>query len=153
MPDDNNRVWAARTLASQAARQGRWTDLPQWVDALSGAEDRARACLSIAESCFALPSDVTSVADAAQGEPGKVFKAIDQTQPGFYGDGKWSYIHDVPNSGARQGILKYDGRDLPAAQPGDYIWTPWGWMQWQHGTWLPVAEKPTTGKQLPTPAR
>ena len=87
-------------------------------------------------------------ADPKTKAPGKVFKAIDQSQSGFYADGLWNYSYQP-----RQGTLKYDGRDLPAAQPGDYILTPWGWMQWhEKGNWLPVVEKPAKGKQLPDPA-
>lgn len=98
---------------------------------------------------------------AVTGDPGKIFKAIDTTKPGTYGDGKWGYSYaitsDGPQKGYRQGFLKYDARDLLNPQPGDYIFTPWGWMQWQErvpaaGNWLPVAEKPATGKQLPDPA-
>jgi hypothetical protein len=89
---------------------------------------------------------------AVTGDPGKVFKAIDTTQSGTYGDGKWSYA--LENKGdQRQGILKYDSKNMGDPQPGDHILTPWGWMQWQNGTWLPVAEKPAKGKQLPDPAK
>ncbi len=90
----------------------------------------------------------------ATGDPTKVFKPIDQSQPGFYADGKWSYAYELPGKTTPQGILKHDGRDLPNPQPGDYVLTPWGWMQWQEkGNWLPVAEKPATGKQLPDPGK
>jgi hypothetical protein len=95
---------------------------------------------------------------AGTGDPGKVFKAIDTNNPGTYLDGKWGYhyviVADGPQTGYRQGTLKYDSRELPAAQPGDYLLTPWGWMQWQEqGNWLPVAEKPAKGNQLPDPAK
>ena len=90
------------------------------------------------------------------GDLTKVFKPIDQSQSGFYADGLWSYSYNVGNS-PPQGALKYDTRDLLNPQPGDFILTPWGWMQWQDrqpntGNWLPVAEKPPKGKQLPDPA-
>ncbi len=93
-----------------AARKGRWTDLPGWVDALPGAEDRARACVAAAATCFGMLADTATTAPAAGGVTSKVFKPIDQAQPGFYADGKWSYAYEP-----RQGTLKYDGRDLPAA--------------------------------------
>jgi hypothetical protein len=148
MPAGPDRIWSAQTLASSAARKGRWADLSGWVDALPGAEERARACVSAAATCFGMLADTATTAPAAGGVTGKVFKPIDQSQSGFYADGKWSYAYEP-----RQGTLKYDGRDLTAAQPGDFILTPWGWMQWQNGTWLPVAEKPATGTQLPDPSR
>ncbi len=88
---------------------------------------------------------------AVTGDPGKVFKAIDTTQSGTYGDGKWSYA--LENKGdQRQGILKYDSKNMGDPQPGDHILTPWGWMQWQNGTWLPVDAKPAEGNQLPDPS-
>jgi RNA polymerase sigma factor (sigma-70 family) len=87
------------------------------------------------------------------GDSGKVFKPIDTTQPGTYGDGKWSYSYEVKGD-QRQGALKYDAKDVGHPQPGDYLLTPWGWMQWQEqGHWLPVAEKPAKGNQLPDPAK
>ncbi len=94
------------------------------------------------------------------GDPGKVFKAIDTTQSGTYGDGKWSYhyivVTDGLQKGYRQGFLRYGSADLMDPEPGAYILTPWGWMQWQdrptRGNWLPVTEKPAKGKQLPDPA-
>jgi len=90
---------------------------------------------------------------AATGDPGKVFKAIDTTQSGTYGDGKWSYALEIKGD-QRQGFLKYDGKNVGDPQPGDYILTPWGWMLWQEQShWLPVAEKPAKGKQLPDPAK
>jgi len=149
MPAGPDRIWSAQTLASSAARKGRWTDLSGWIDALPGAEERARACVSAAASCFGVPADTAATEPAAGGVTGKVFKPIDQSQPGFYAAGLWSYAYEP-----RQGALKYDGRDLPAAQPGDFILTPWGWMQRQEqGHWLPVAEKPAKGKQLPDPSK
>jgi len=147
MPGDSQRVAAAATAAGLAMRKGRQAELSAWIDALPGAWEKAQACLAAAQSCPLLTS-AEAARPAAGGDPGKVFKPIDPSQPGFYADGKWSYAYEP-----RQGTLKYDGRDLPAAQPGDYILTPWGWMQWQNGTWLPVAEKPATGTQLPDPAR
>jgi len=90
---------------------------------------------------------------AATGDPGKVFKPVDQSQPGFYADGKWSYALEIKGD-QRQGNLKYDAKNVGDPQPGDYLLTPWGWMQWQEqGHWLPVAEKPAKGKQLPDPAK
>jgi len=90
---------------------------------------------------------------AATGDPGKVFKPVDQSQPGFYADGKWSYALEIKGD-QRQGFLKYDGKNVGDSQPGDHILTPWGWMQWQEqGNWLPVTEKPAKGNQLPDPAQ
>jgi hypothetical protein len=71
----------------------------------------------------------------------------------MYGDGKWSYALEIKGD-QRQGFLKYDAKNVGDPQPGDHILTPWGWMQWQEqGHWLPVAEKPAKGRQLPDPAR
>jgi RNA polymerase sigma factor (sigma-70 family) len=149
MPAGPDRIWSAQTLASSAARKGRWTDLSGWIDALPGAEERARACVSAAASCFGVPADTAATEPAAGGVTGKVFKPIDQAQPGFYADGLWSYAYEP-----RQGTLKYDGREVGSPQPGDFILTPWGWMQWQEqGRWLPVAEKPATGTQLSDPGK
>jgi RNA polymerase sigma factor (sigma-70 family) len=97
---------------------------------------------------------------AVTGDPAKVFKPIDQTQSGTYADGKWFYSYtiasDGPQKGYRQGFLRYGAADLIDPEPGAYILTPWGWMQWQdrptRGNWLPVAERPAKGKQLPDPA-
>jgi RNA polymerase sigma factor (sigma-70 family) len=94
------------------------------------------------------------------GELGQVFKPIDTTQSGTYGDGKWFYSYTItpsgPQKGYRQGFLRYGSADLMDPEPGAYILTPWGWMQWEdrptRGNWLPVAEKPAKGKQLPNPA-
>jgi RNA polymerase sigma factor (sigma-70 family) len=153
MPAVPDRIWSAQTLASSAARKGRWTDLSGWIDALPGAEDRARACVSVAVACFGVPADTAATATAAGGVTGKVFKPIDQSQSGFYADGKWSYAYEVRGD-QRQGVVKYDAKDVGHPQPGDYIQTPWGWMQWQEkGHWLPVAEKPATGTQLPDPGK
>jgi hypothetical protein len=84
---------------------------------------------------------------------------IDQTKPGMYAEGKWSYqfVPDETQKGNHQGFLKYDNQPLVKPQPNDHIATPWGWMQWQEregtaGNWLPVAQKPKTGHQLPDPA-
>jgi RNA polymerase sigma factor (sigma-70 family) len=121
----------------------------------------AQAVPPVAENAGSTPVAATAPVPAATGNPGNVFKPIDQTQSGTYGDGKWGYhyvvVADGPQKGYRQGFLKYDGRDLLNPPSGDYIVTPWGWMQWQDrqpaaGNWLPVAEKPATGKQLPDPA-
>lgn len=85
---------------------------------------------------------------AVTGDPAKVFKPIDQNQSGTYGDGKWNYSYTI-TGGYSRGFLKYDGRDLPSPQPGDFILTPWGWMQWQEKAhWLPVAEKPAKGAKV-----
>jgi hypothetical protein len=151
MPAGRDRIWSAQTLASSAARKGRWTDLSGWVDALPGAEERARACVSVAATCFGVPVDTGATAPAAGGDSFTVFKPIDTTQPGFYANGKWIYALEIKGD-QRQGVLKYDGKNVGDPQPGDYILTPWGWMQWQNSTWLPVAEEPTTGTQLPDPA-
>jgi hypothetical protein len=88
---------------------------------------------------------------AGAGQGSKVFKPIDTTGSGTYGDEKWSYSYEV-KGGHRQGFLKYDGREIGSPQPGDFLLTPWGWMHWQNSTWLPVPEKPAKGKQLPDPA-
>jgi RNA polymerase sigma factor (sigma-70 family) len=150
MPAGPERIWTARTLASSAALKGRWADLPGWVDALPGAHDRAQACLAVSDTCFTQMADPVAVAQPIfAGDLTKVFKSIDTTQSGFYADGLWSYAYEP-----RQGTLKYDGREVGSPQPGDFILTPWGWMQWQEkGHWLPVAEKPATGKQLPDPGK
>lgn len=140
--------------------KGRSADLSAWIDALPGAQERAQACLSAAAGCPQLAGTAPTQPTGA-GDQGKVFKPIDTTQSGTYGDGKWGYSYaittDGPQKGYRQGFLKYDARDLLNPQPGDIIQTPWGWMQWQDrqpaaGNWLPVAEKPAKGKQLPDPA-
>ena len=87
------------------------------------------------------------------GSVGKVFKPIDLAQSGIYADGLWSFAYQPQSPGKGHGILKYDGKVLPNPASGDSIQTPWGWMQWQNGTWLPVAEKPAKGKQLPDPGK
>jgi len=86
---------------------------------------------------------------------------VDQTKSGNYSEGLWSYsfakLKDDFKPNDRQGFLSYDEHPLLNPQSNDYIATPWGWMQWRDrvpnsGNWLPVAEKPTQGKQLPDPA-
>jgi hypothetical protein len=148
MPGGSSRANAAGMAAGLAMRKGRQAELSAWIDALPGAWEKAQACLSAAQSCPLLAS-AEATRPAAGGNPGKVFKPIDQSQSGFYADGLWSYAYEP-----RQGTLKYDGKALPNPAPGDFILTPWGWMQWQEqGHWLPVAEKPSKGNQLPAPAK
>jgi hypothetical protein len=152
MPIGQDRVWAAAALARHAMQSGRQAELGAWIDTLPSALERAQACVAAAEGCLLLAT-TDAPRPTAGGDPGRVFKPIDTTKPGYYADGLWSYAYELPAAGSRQGTLKYDGRDLLNPQPGDYILTPWGWMQWREkGNWLPVAEKPATGKQLPDPA-
>jgi len=115
--------------------------------AVAGPTDPTPAALSALEM-----TGFAAAPRAVTGDPGKVFKAIDTTQSGTYGDGKWSYALEIKGD-QQQGFLKYDAKNVGDPQPGDYILTPWGWMQWQNGTWLPVAEKPAKGNQLPDPAK
>jgi hypothetical protein len=145
---DSNSVSYASLLLPAALRQGRQVEISAWIDRLPAGWPRAQACLAAAQSC---PQQAG--APAVGGETIKVFKPIDTAVPGTYGDGKWSYSYEVAGA-ARQGFLKYDGRDLPDPPPGDYLLTPWGWMQWQEkGNWFPVAEKPAKGNQLPDPGK
>ena len=78
---------------------------------------------------------------------------------GDYASGKWSYhfvvVEKGPQTGYRQGFLKYDGREIFNPQPNDFIATPWGWMQWQDrelkaGNWFRV-EEPRGWKPPGTP--
>lgn len=89
---------------------------------------------------------------------------LDLTKNASYKSGPWDYryivLEEGPHKGYVQGFLSHGGKEL--LDPKDakaFISSPWGWLQWTprslsgRGNWLPVKEKPATGRELPDPAK